>query len=227
LRLLAIETSGRRGGAAAWQHGAVVAHQVLPGVRFHASQLLPAVEAVCRQAGWTPAQVSVVAVSVGPGSFTGLRVGVTFAKTLAMATGAKIVIVPSADVLAENAPSTIENVAVVLDAKRGEVFASLHRRVAGSLQRVKPAWICTPAQLLAEAPRPLLVLGEGIKIHATALSADGVTLADESLWHADAQVTARLGQALAARNEFVEPDTLVPTYLRRPEAEEVWEQRYG
>lgn len=227
-RLLAIETSGRTGGVAAADDRGVLAVRTLGIARAHAAALLPAVDSLCRELGWRPVDIGVVAVSAGPGSFTGVRIGVTFAKSLALAAGAKVVAVASPDVLAENAPGSAEHVGIVQDAKRGEVFASGYRREPdGRLVKTFPDRVCTPAELLAGTGRPLYLIGEGLRNHAAALAGEGVEFSPEDRWHPDPVVCARLGAELAARGAFADADALVPTYLRRPEAEEVWEKRYG
>jgi tRNA threonylcarbamoyladenosine biosynthesis protein TsaB len=228
--LLAIETSGRVGGVAAADEtdGSILAVRRLGGSpRDQAAELLPAVDALCRGLGKGPGDIGVVAVSVGPGGFTGLRIGVTFAKSFALATGARVVAVPSLDVLAANTPADAEHSAVVLDAKRGEIFTAVFRRTPAGIDKVWAECVCRPAEMLVAAGRPLLLLGEGLRVHADALRGEGLFHAPEDLWNADPAVTARMGLQAAARGEFADADRLVPVYLRRPEAEEVWAKRYG
>jgi tRNA threonylcarbamoyladenosine biosynthesis protein TsaB len=256
--LLAVETGGRRGGAAVFEDGRLVGVRRLSTERRRASELAAAVDALFRELDRRPAEVGVVAVSIGPGSFTGLRIGVTFAKTFALATGAKAVAVPSLEVIAHNAPAAADAVAVVLDAKRGQVFTGLFGRTDGAArgpgevrpdsaasseggarsdggpgipvrprQKLRPDRVCTPAELLAELPRPATVLGEGLRVHGAALTAAGVAHLGEEHWDADPVVVGRLALESVAAGRFVEADALVPMYLRRPEAEDVWAKRYG
>jgi tRNA threonylcarbamoyladenosine biosynthesis protein TsaB len=229
MKLIAVETSGRTGGVAAADGGAVVAVRSLGTDRRHAAGLLPAVDALLRDLGWKPSDLGAVAVSAGPGGFTGLRISVTFAKSLALATGAKVVAVPSLDVLAENAPPEAGHVGVVLDARRGAIFSALYRRTEAGLVRVRPPAVAEPAALLSEAGRPLFLLGEGLSVaaHAAALTAEGVTHEPPDRWNADPSVTARLALRMAAEGRFADADRLTPVYLRRPEAEETWIARYG
>src|ERR1700689_2652818 len=101
-RALAIETSGRLGSVAIAEEGVVVAEDVFAHGLKHAAEMLPRIDAMVKAAGWRPADIREIYVSVGPGSFTGLRIGITLAKTLAFATGAKIAAVASVQVLANN-----------------------------------------------------------------------------------------------------------------------------
>src|SRR4051794_137410 len=104
-KALAIETSGRTGSVAAVEGGVVLAERDFPHGLQNAALILPLLDELCRGQGWKPSDVGELYVSAGPGSFTGLRIGVTLAKTLALSTGAKIVAVPTVAVLALNAPA--------------------------------------------------------------------------------------------------------------------------
>src|SRR5208282_2376277 len=114
-RALAIETSGRLGSVALLQGSAVLVEQSFSHGLKHAAGLLPMIDQMVRGQGWEPADLQHVYISQGPGSFTGLRIGVTLAKTLSLATGARVVPVPSLQVLAHNAPADATNVIIVLD----------------------------------------------------------------------------------------------------------------
>src|SRR6478672_13273007 len=103
-RALAIETSGRIGSLAVARDGKVVAVDQFPHGLQHAAEILPRIDSLCRQQNLSPRDLDELYLSIGPGSFTGLRIGVTLAKTMALATGIRIVAVPSVEVLVRNAP---------------------------------------------------------------------------------------------------------------------------
>lgn len=137
MRILAIETSGGRGGIAILEtpdtHGphadpAVLEELYLGEGLRHGRDLVPAIQDACGRAGWDRRRIDLVAVSIGPGSFTGIRIAVTLAKVMAFDTGAKVVAVPSLRALAHNAPADRQRVAAIVDAKRGGLFASLFER---------------------------------------------------------------------------------------------------
>jgi tRNA threonylcarbamoyl adenosine modification protein YeaZ len=121
---LAIETSGRVGSVAAFLDGRLLAEETFEHGLANAARLVVTMDALCRQQGWRPGDVNELYISIGPGSFTGLRLAVTVAKTMWLATGVRIVAVPSVRVLACNAPPEATNLIVVLDAKRGQVFTA-------------------------------------------------------------------------------------------------------
>jgi tRNA threonylcarbamoyladenosine biosynthesis protein TsaB len=227
---IAIETSGRAGSVAVvCEDGRIEQRPFARGLR-HAVEMIPTLDEMLRERGAAPRDVGEVYVSAGPGSFTGLRVAITFAKTMALSAGSRIVAVPTVDALALNAEDLPEvgALAVVLDAKRGQVYCAGFRRGAnGTLAKVLDASLLTPDELLARMGRPLWLAGEGIAYHADPLTAEGVRALDESRWPAQARNVARVGMALAAQGRYADPDTLCPIYIRRPEAEELWEKRHG
>jgi tRNA threonylcarbamoyladenosine biosynthesis protein TsaB len=156
-----------------------------------------------------------------------LRIGITLAKTLSFATGAKIVAVPSVRVLVENSPVEARNVVVVLDAKRDQIFTASFERTGEMWKQVEPAQLSSLGEMLGKTPRPVHVIGEGIPYHRKFIDAGdaGVIVTDESLWRPRAGVVARSGFELAARGEFADGMRLAPIYIRRPEAEEKFQER--
>lgn len=230
MRLLAIETSGSRGGIALADGGHVIDEVLLTDGLRHARDLLPAIRAACERAGWPPRGIECLAISIGPGSFTGVRIAVTFAKFMAWDAGTRVVTVPSLRALAENAPPDRPRVVPVLDAKRGGLFASIFERRTGAdaplLARFNepfgPALI-EPADLAGRLQPPAYVLGHGITKAREALG--GFELAPPKLWDIQPSVVAHLGCERAARGEWADPLRLEPVYLRPPDAEEIWQRR--
>lgn len=228
-RGLALETSGRAGSIAITDGGAVIAEDSFPHGLKHAAEMIGRIDRLVRGAGWTPGDVRELYVSVGPGSFTGLRIAVTFAKTLALATGAKIVAVPSVRVLALNAPPDARDVVIVLDAKRDQIFTALLRREtggrAGAWQTIHAPRLDSLAAMLARAPRPVHLIGEGIPYHEKFLPREdpGIIVTPQQSWNARAAAVAYLGIEMARHLEFTDPQRLEPIYLRMPEAQEKYE----
>ncbi len=227
LKALAIETSSRAGSLALAVGGELVAVQEFGQNMRHVAELLPAIDQATKQLGWRSEDLDEVYVSVGPGSFTGLRIGITVAKTLAMACGVRIVAVGSIAAIASNAPAEAVNVGVVLDAKRGQVFAGRFQRQNGHLVTTLEACLTDPSKFVAESAKPMLLLGEGIEYHQEALQAADVQFGAKSLWQPKARAVCKIGWARGRKGEFADPVSLGPIYLRVPEAEEVWNKRYG
>jgi tRNA threonylcarbamoyladenosine biosynthesis protein TsaB len=235
LPALAIETSGRIGSVALAGDGKLLAEQPFPHGLAHAARIIPVIDSLSRAHDLKPADLREIYVSVGPGSFTGLRIGITVAKTMALATGAKLVAVPSVRVLAENAPAEAMHVVIVLDAKRGQIFTARFERLSAAptltLPRItgggesrgwierEPAHLDTLAAVVARAPRPLYLLGEGLPYHPLPPE-DRVIAVEPSRSQARASVVAELGNQMARAGEFTEAMKLLPQYVRPPEAEE-------
>ncbi len=225
MHLLALETSGPLGGIALAD-----ADRVLDEVRLdeglrHGRDLVLTARDACHRAGWAPAELDAVALSIGPGSFTGLRIALVVAKVLAWDTGAAIVPVPTLRAMAENAPKGTERVACILDAKRGGLYASLFRLGGETPVEAFGPLLVDPAALAAHLPEGTLVLGRGLTKAVEALTA--FPHAPEALWDPRPGVVARLGAAAHAAGTRADPLTLEPLYVRRPEAEEIWERRHG
>ena len=229
-RALALETSGRTGSVAVVENGTVLAEEQFSHGLKHAAGIVPIIDRLVRSRGWAPGDVEEIYVSAGPGSFTGLRVGITVAKTLALATGARVVAVGSTDVLARNAPSGWQNLVIVLDAKRDQVFTATYANDPyGQSVAREPARLDSLSDVLMRIPRPVHLLGEGIPFHQRFIPAGdaSVIVTPPGLWVARAAAVAEVGHSTARRGEFADPDRLAPTYVRRPEAEEKFEARRG
>lgn len=240
---LAIETSGAIGSVAVGCSEAGRRDPILGVISFtrpraHAIEFFSAIQLLCSQNHITPSELNHIYVSSGPGSFTGLRIGITAARTLAWATGAKIVSIPTLQVIAQGAMMTDQppdQVAVLLDAKRGHVYAAAFKRTRDSLTDTAPgtaayAPICEPAEadpgaFLAVCDRNCAVMGEGVLYHLKAVADSGLRVLPEESYRPRAEIVFALGIDAASKGRFSEPRDLIPTYIRPPEAEEKWVAR--
>ena len=223
--VLAIETSSTLGSVALWCDGRARAERVLSQRLNHGALLFVELRRIQDEAGLSPGDVDLIALSQGPGSFTGLRIGLATARTAAYVLEKPLFAVPSLDVLAENAPPETPAVATVLDAKRGEVYACCYARHDGRLARQMPYAVIRPDEL--ELPEPCLVLGDAIARYRDALARPAATFGPEEAWRPQARVLARLAAERYAAGERQDIHAIEPLYLRRPEAEEVWERKHG
>ncbi|HEY2827315.1 MAG TPA: tRNA (adenosine(37)-N6)-threonylcarbamoyltransferase complex dimerization subunit type 1 TsaB, partial [Pirellulales bacterium] len=135
MRILAIETTDIAGSVALFEADQLIAGSDLDPQLRSAQSLAPGIAALLQNAGWQPKQVQLVAVAVGPGSFTGLRVGISTAKLFAYAIGAEVMGVNTLEVIAAQAPAEISALWAVLDAQRAQVFAGRFQREAVSSWR--------------------------------------------------------------------------------------------
>jgi tRNA threonylcarbamoyladenosine biosynthesis protein TsaB len=221
IRALALETSGRLGSVALAEDGVAVAVERFDYGLQNAARILLLIDGLCRAHRWTPSDPRQLYISIGPGSFTGLRIAVTLAKTLAFVTGAAVIPVQTVDVLAQNAPAEARELIIVLDAKRGQIFTSRLIREAGIWKQIEPPHLDRLPDVLARAGRPVHLLGEGIPYHRDAFTESPEIIATApDTWIGRAEVVASLGYQLALGGNAVDLISLVPLYIRRPEAEE-------
>ncbi|MGD8454552.1 MAG: tRNA (adenosine(37)-N6)-threonylcarbamoyltransferase complex dimerization subunit type 1 TsaB [Phycisphaerae bacterium] len=225
---LAIETSCPRGSVALARGGEPPIVRTLSADRRHAGELLPTIADLLGTVGARLADVGLVAFSHGPGSFTGLRVAATIARTLHSAGGCTVVAVPTLAVIARNAlalPECPPRVAVLLDARRGQVFGGWFERAGDDFETREEADLREPAAWLGGLPRPLGVVGDGLRQYADVVAAAGVTALPESCWDPRAEHVLALGRRLAAAGRRCRPEEITPLYIRPPACEEVYEQR--
>ena len=240
-RILALETSGRTGSVAVAQGPTLLATRELSSTMRHAVELMPAIRDLTRGQGWRPDQIEHLYLSLGPGSFTGLRIAVAIARALHQATGCKLIGVPSLDVIAQNAPAEFRIVIPILDAKRNQVFAARYELDgAGALRQTVAAVLVDPTAFLDQAltraaeldaqsqisnfksqitnhKSQIALLGEGLA-HFQPAPNETVTQLPPALWPGTAATVHRLGYQLARQNQFSDPATLLPLYIRLPEA---------
>jgi tRNA threonylcarbamoyladenosine biosynthesis protein TsaB len=227
--IVAIETATETVGVAVRTAAGVEADFTLTGRRRHVETLTPALEHLLDRVDLTPEQIDAVAVDIGPGLFTGLRVGVAAAKGLAQSLGLGVLGFTSLEILgAAAARSAVRGIVVAcVDARRGEVFASASELDAsGSVKaEVVAAGLFTPADL-AEALRglgggtPVHAVGDGALRYADVLGAvDGVDVSAPALSFPPPATLLTLAQGqLEEGRPPVEPGSVVPLYMREADA---------
>lgn len=197
--------------------------------KTHSERLLPMVQQLVADADLTPRDLSGVAVSIGPGSFTGLRIGITTAKSLAFALQIPVVGVPTLDALAAQFPYSRHLVCPVIDAQKGNVYTALYRVEGAYPQRINEYQVLNREELLdALQTRGESVIMTG-ETELYAARRDEISL----LHWAPALHSMPRGAAIAAlglrklqQGQREEPGGLTPLYIRRAEAEVLWEQRH-
>ena len=226
MRLLAVETSTLTGAIALLDGDTVVGESRLTVALTHGERLLASIDALLQGARWRLEEVDGLAVAVGPGSFTGLRIGVSTMKGLAFATGKPLVGVPTLDALAWTLPFAAYPVCPLLDARKGEVYTALYRTSGGYLERLSADRAVAPAvlaeELLRDLAGPVVLLGEGVAPFEALLGrllGTRARFAPPGHRLPSAVSVAELGRLAHARGERVEPAALVPLYVRRSEAE--------
>lgn len=167
-KILAVDTSSSSGSVALVDGSLLVVEWNLQSAKTHNRRLLKTIHMLLSQAGWTMEEVDTVAVTTGPGSFTGLRIGITTMKTLAWACGKRYVGIPTLDVLA--APLSFANTTVcpLMNARKEEVyFAFFVPDGKGNLHRQSPYAVDSPERVVAKIKGPTVFCGDGWRLHGS------------------------------------------------------------
>jgi tRNA threonylcarbamoyladenosine biosynthesis protein TsaB len=229
--ILGVETATEQAGCAIGGHEGVLASAHCARGRQHAEFLAPAIEFTCAQAGVELSDIGLVAVDVGPGLFTGLRVGVATAKSVAFALRVPMIGVSSLDLLAFPVRYTPRLIVPAVDARRGELYYAMYRQVPGGVQRLSEQQVGTPddlaSELLAINEEVLLVGGGALRYAEVFEGMAKVDMADQGGSFPSAASLVQLAHAQALREQFERPDAIEPVYLRRPDAEINWSTRHG
>jgi tRNA threonylcarbamoyladenosine biosynthesis protein TsaB len=190
----------------------------------------PALKQLLSWSGLDLDRVGGIAVGIGPGLFTGLRVGVETAKTLAQVLGVPIVGIASLDALAYAVRYTSRGIAAVVDARRGEVFVAVYRAVPGGVVRETEYLVMKPDHLVAELlamPGEVLCVGNGAILYRRQIEELGsrVEFASPAVAYPDAAALVELAVPRFLREEHDRLFDVVPMYMRKSDAEIAWDQR--
>ncbi|MTA71491.1 MAG: tRNA (adenosine(37)-N6)-threonylcarbamoyltransferase complex dimerization subunit type 1 TsaB [Actinobacteria bacterium] len=231
LVILGIETSVEHVGVALGDYRGVRAHSMLASDRRHAESLTPMIQFVMQQAEVEMSDLSAVAVDVGPGLFTGMRVGIAAAQSIAWALELPMIPVCSLDVVAMNAHWSESVVAASLDARRGEVYWALYRMraIGAEPQRITEPVVSSPEDLavhLADRGEEIVCVGSGFDRHQEVFQALqwAQFLGASGSYPSATHLVTLAGQRLAA-DDTVLPGAVEPMYLRAPDAEINWQTR--
>lgn len=245
--ILAVETSSRIGSVAIAFGEKLVSETRFSGPLRHSVEIFPTIHNLLDRAGRSPGQIEQIFISHGPGSFTGLRIAATLAKTMHLANTVKIVTVDTLDIIAVNVvrlapgmtrpicdfqalPSDCNRIAVVLDAKRGQFFIAVYELFSKGLtsegaendywKKIVPDSLMTISEFLdrfASPENPIGLLGDGLVYYRDRFEGDGVFVLDEQYWSPQANKVHLLGWQKALNGQFADPLTLTPNYLRKPD----------
>ncbi len=204
-----------------------IAAEIARSTASHGAALPDAVNELLRAAGITIREVGAIAVGIGPGSFTGLRIGLSYAKGIALASGSALIGVPSLDSIAlgalEAAPARIGAIICpILDARKGEVYTALYRIVPDGLEKLTRDLVMPLARLTSNFQGEAILAGDARANDAAALLASrdiGVTVLASRILASRATYIAVLGASRVARGESDPIATLEPLYVRPPEAD--------
>ncbi len=220
---LAIDTATKSAGVALLDDERILAEYFFDLSVNHSETVLPAVHRSLERSGIGIAGVGLIALTVGPGSFTGLRIGASTVKGLALAAGTPVVGVSTLEALAYNAAGFAGVICPLLDARKDEVYAGLYRSDGeGRLESLMEERVATPGEILPQIACDALFLGNGVKTAAGLIAARPKGLSHflpPNLQSVRASSVALVGRGKHKRGEALDLTTFVPRYLRRSEAE--------
>ena len=224
MKILALETSAKAVSAAVSEDGRILASGYQDTGLTHSRTLMPIVEHILKNTGLTVADMDAIAVAAGPGSFTGIRIGVAAAKGLAFAADKPAVGVSTLAAMARNVAFCDGLVICAMDARRQQVYNALFEAKDGQLTRLTPDRAIALEDLAEELrsdPRPKTVVGDGARLCFAHLTEAGIScrLAPAQLVMQNAMSVALEAEAMAAEGKLVSAQALEPVYLRPAQAD--------
>jgi tRNA threonylcarbamoyladenosine biosynthesis protein TsaB len=226
--VLGIETSTARSGVCLATERGCVAAATLGRGQAHGEFVVPAIAFCLEQAHLSIGDVQGVAVSLGPGLYTGMRVGIATAQTLAHARRLPVVGLASLDLLAFSVRHVRRLLCAVLDARRGELFWAFYRAVPGGVQRVSDFRVGPPSKLAGEieaASEDVLAIGDGAVAARALLESTGAEVGSVATASPSALALVELALPRFLREETQRPEDLRPHYLRKADARIGWRNR--
>jgi tRNA threonylcarbamoyladenosine biosynthesis protein TsaB len=226
--ILGIETATKTGGVAIVSDDGVLAEYTLNIEATHSERLMSTVDRVLKDTGLALSRIDGYGVSIGPGSFTGLRIGLSTVKGLAFTTGKPLAAVPTLKALAWNVPYSRHQVCPLLDAKKKEVYAALYRHDGRDLLPVWDETVVPLSELTERITGEVVFTGEGARLFAEdirRLFAGRAHIAPLSAMVPSAASVAEIALVMLKGGQGTDPDNVSPLYIRRSEAELAWEKR--
>lgn len=215
MKILGIDTSSKFLNIALSEDDDIIKEESHLLDRAQASRLIPIVKELLRKSGTPVNKIDAFVIGLGPGSFTGLRIGVSAIKGFGIVTGKPCIGVPSIDAIACNAGETDGDIVPIIDAKRGQVYAAIYGRKAGRVKRLSEYMVLPVAQLLKKIKDAPVFLGDGVPLYRDAiLSADKKAIfLEEKYWYPGAGNIIKLGFSRIKKAKKQGLDKLTPLYL--------------
>ncbi len=215
MKILGIDTSSKFLNIALSEDEDIIKEESHLLDRRQASQLIPIVKELLRKSKTPVKRIDAFIIGLGPGSFTGLRIGVSAIKGFGIATGKPCIGVASIDAIACNARENNRDIIPIIDAKRGQVYAAIYRRKAGRLKRLSEYMVLPVAKLLKKIKQEPVFLGDGVSLYReNILSADKkAVFLEEQYWYPGAGNIIKLGFSRIKKAKKPGLDKLTPLYL--------------
>jgi tRNA threonylcarbamoyladenosine biosynthesis protein TsaB len=228
MKILAIETATVAGSVAIVDDTKGLIGEVRVDVKIvHAERLMPSIEWLLKSSNISVKEIDAFAVSIGPGSFTGLRIGLSTVKGFSYATKKPLVPVRTLDAFARTLPFCSRMICPVLDARKNEVYAALYKWKDRTCVKVMPETAISPKDLLNRIKEPVVFMGEGTKKYGDLIESvlkDHAIYAPSSKMSPSASTVAELAIEHIKGGITTDPVSLAPFYIRKSEAEIQWKK---
>ncbi len=225
MKILSLETSTIAGSIALNEEERLIAEVMLDIKVAHSERLMTSIEWLLRASRTSINDIDAFAISIGPGSFTGLRIGLSTAKGLSYATKRPLIAVPTLDAFALRIPFAPYNICPMLDARKNEIYTGLYRWQADSLQKLVREMAIRPEDFLKQIDGKTVFMGEGARIYRgliVDILKDDALFAPVFMMSPSASTVAEIAFEKLKKGETANPVTLTPFYIRRSEAEIHW-----
>jgi tRNA threonylcarbamoyladenosine biosynthesis protein TsaB len=226
MKILAIETATVAGSIAILDDMEGLVGEVRIDVKIvHAERLMPSIEWLLNSSMISAEEISAFAVSIGPGSFTGLRIGLSTVKGFAYASGKPVVAVQTLDAFARTLPFCSHVVCPMLDARKDEVYAALYKWESGAMKKIMPETAVSPGDLLKDMNGPVVFMGDGAGKYRGLITdtlKENAVFAPASRMSPSASTVAEIAVEKMKQGDIADTVSLVPFYIRKSEAEVRW-----
>lgn len=226
MKILAIETATVAGSIAILDDTEGLVGEVRTDVKIvHAERLMPSIEWLLSSSMVSVEDIDAFAVSIGPGSFTGLRIGLSTVKGFAYASGKPVAAVPTLDAFARTLPFCSHTVCPMLDARKDEVYAALYNWEDGAVKKIMPETAVSPGELLKDIKGPVVFMGDGARKYRELITdtlKENAVFAPASRMSPSASSVAEIAVEKIKHGDIADTVSLTPFYIRRSEAEVRW-----
>lgn len=226
MKILAIDTSCSACSAALMTDGRLTANYYLDNKLTHSVKLMPMVDEILKNLGLAPSDIDVFACGTGPGSFTGLRIGIATVKGLAVPFNTPVAGVCSLEAAAWNFACADKDIYVITDARNKNVFYAAYRPCGDRVEQILPPDMANLEEIVQNISSPCIFAGDGIFKYGDILATNkNIVLAPASLAMPCAAGVALAADKLAKNGGLIDADALLPMYLRKSQAEQELEEK--
>jgi len=224
-KVLLLETSGSSGIVALGFGSTIVAHRVLEIAKRHVSDMAPAIAEMLKECGWEAKNLDAIATGIGPGSYTGLRIGLMSARTLAMMTGARLLGISTFEILAQHCLEVGHaKIEIIADAQQDKIYAQSFENNNSNLISASELKIVSAAEWIANRDISFAIAGPGVpKVLPLRQANQGMVVEQSGNINKESFLALALKKLFSHHSD--DPLSLQPLYLRRSSAEEQWDKR--